>query len=285
VEPFTFETVRVDDRGAEQRRWDQTRQQFVEDLGNGVGLAMVVVPGGRFMMGSPDGEAERDADEGPQHGVTVPDFFMGKFEVTQAQWFAVMGSGDWDSSGFDSLNDKFKGDRLPIVGVSWYEARKFCQKLNQGKTGGSYRLPTEAEWEYACRAGTSTPFSFGDTITPDLVNYDGNYSYGNADTGTDRRVTTPVGSFFPNSFGLYDMHGNVYEWCEDHWHSRYHDKPDDLKRDGSLAWSSSDKNSERLLRGGFWFGFARHCRSAFRNGYSPGYRYSYVGFRVVFSAS
>ncbi len=156
---------------------------------------------------------------------------------------------------------------------------KFCARLSR-KTGHHYRLPSEAEWEYACRAGTTTPFHFGETITSDLANYDGNSTYASGPKGVYRRETTPVGSFPPNAFGLYDMHGNVYEWCADAWHDNYEGAPSD----GS-AWESGKNDSERMLRGGSWNFDAVHCRSAYRIGVSPG-DWDYLnGLRVVVSSS
>jgi formylglycine-generating enzyme required for sulfatase activity len=243
------------------------QSSFTEDLGNGVKLEMIAIPGGTFWMGSPTNEAERNNDEGPQHQVTVPSFFMGKYPLTQAQYQAIMGNNP----------SYFKGNNRPVEAVSWDDAVRFCQKLSQ-RTGKNYRLPSEAEWEYACRAGTKTPFSFGDNITTDLVNYDGTYPYKSAPKGKYREQTTDVGTFPPNAFGLYDMHGNVWEWCEDDWHENYIDAP----TDGS-AWNSQSGSNTKLLRGGSWHNFARFCRSAIRARYSRDYRYYNFGFRVVSS--
>ena len=243
------------------------QSSFTEDLGNGVQLEMIAIPGGTFWMGSPANEAERQDHESPQHQVTVPSFFMGKYPLTQAQYQAILGSNP----------SYFKGNNRPVETVSWDDAVLFCQKLSQ-RTGKSYRLPSEAEWEYACRAGTKTPFSFGDNITPDLVNYDGNYPYKSAPKGKYREQTTDVETFTPNSFGLYDMHGNVWEWCEDDWHKNYINAP----TDGS-AWNSQSDSRYKLLRGGSWGSNAGYCRAAFRYGYSRDDRGSYDGFRVVSS--
>uniref|UniRef100_A0ACD5GSU3 Formylglycine-generating enzyme family protein n=1 Tax=Desertifilum tharense IPPAS B-1220 TaxID=1781255 RepID=A0ACD5GSU3_9CYAN len=217
-------------------------------------------------MGSPETEAERDSDENPQHWVTVPAFYMGQYAVTQAQYQAVMGNNP----------SRFQGSDRPVERVSWNDAVEFCHKLSQ-RTGQRYRLPSEAEWEYACRAGTTTPFHFGETITPDLVNYDGNYSYDKAPIGKYRQETTPVGHFgVANAFGLYDMHGNVWEWCQDVWHKNYHGAPTDGR-----AWESGGDLSSRLLRGGSWGYFARSCRGASRYRGASGFRYNGIGFRVV----
>jgi formylglycine-generating enzyme required for sulfatase activity len=243
------------------------QSSFTEDLGNGVKLEMIAIPGGTFWMGSPANEAERGDNESPQHQVTVPSFFMGKYPLTQAQYQAIMGKNP----------AYFKGNNRPVENVSWDDAVRFCQKLSQ-RTGKNYRLPSEAEWEYACRAGTKTPFSFGDNITTDLVNYDGTYPYKSAPKGKYREQTTDVGTFPPNAFGLYDMHGNVWEWCEDDWHENYIDAP----TDGS-AWNSQSGSNTKLLRGGSWYYVAGDCRSANRFRDSRDYRDCYCGFRVVSS--
>ena len=243
------------------------QSSFTEDLGNGVKLEMIAIPGGTFLMGSPENEAERQDYESPKHQVTVPSFFMGKYPLTQAQYQAILGSNP----------SYFKGNNRPVETVSWDDAVLFCQKLSQRK-GKSYRLPSEAEWEYACRAGTKTPFSFGDNITPDLVNYNGNYPYKSAPKGKYREQTTDVETFTPNSFGLYDMHGNVWEWCEDDWHENYINAP----TDGS-AWNSQSDSRYKLLRGGSWYYLARDCRAANRIRNSRDFRFNFYGFRVVSS--
>lgn len=226
---------------------------------------MIKIPSDSFVMGSPATEAGRDNDEGEQRRVNVPSFFMSNFVVTQEQYQAVMGTNP----------SNFKGAKHPVEQVSWNDAMSFCQKLSQ-KTGKTYRLPSEAEWEYACRAGTTTPFYFGETITPDLVNYDGNYPYGSAPkNGLYRQQTTEVGSFPPNAFGLYDMHGNVWEWCSDRWHDNYQNAP----TDGS-SWASGT-DDRRVPRGGSWRHDAVNCRSANRNWVLADYSNYPVGFRVA----
>jgi len=244
-------------------------QYFREDLGNGVTLDMVAIPGGTFEMGSPDSEAELLDSGSPQHSVTIAPFHLGKFAVTQAQYQAIMGNNP----------AYFKGEKRPVENVSWHDAIAFCQKLSE-RTGNLYRLPSEAEWEYACRAGTTTPFYFGETITPDLVNFDGNYTYGSASKGIYREQTIDAASFPPNGFGLYDMHGNVWEWCEDHWHSNYNGAP----TNGS-AWTTGGDSNFRSLRGGSWYGSPGYCRSAYRDYNRPGVRDPYIGFRVVCRAA
>jgi eukaryotic-like serine/threonine-protein kinase len=264
LQRFDFDTVTVDVRGNITNRQRHQAQFISEKLGSGVILDMVAIPGGSFVMGSPSTEAGRENDEGPQRTVTVAPFFMGKYEVTQAQYQAVMGNNP----------SNFKGAKRPVENATWDEAVEFCRKLTQ-KTGKTYRLPSEAEWEYACRAGTTTPFYFGDTITPDLVNYNGNYPYGAAPKGLYRQQTTDVGSFPPNSFGLYDMHGNVWEWCSDKYHGNYSGAP----TDGS-SWETGTDNN-RVQRGGSWINVAVLCRGALRYSSSAGSRYSTFGFRVA----
>ena len=213
-----------------------------EPLGADLGLDMVIVPGGSFLMGSPQGKRE-----GPQHLVTVPTFLMGRYPITQAQWRFV--------AGLKQLNQTLKpdpsyhkGDDRPVEQVNWDEAMEFCARLS-AYSGRDYRLPTEAEWEYACRAGTTTAYHYGDEITPDLANY-----------GVKSNGTTPVNHFaHANGFGLSDMHGNVWEWCLDHWHENYEGAP----TDGS-AWLSEPDENLRVLRGGSWNDDPRNCRSASR---------------------
>ncbi|WP_414575636.1 SUMF1/EgtB/PvdO family nonheme iron enzyme [Anabaena sp. CCY 9402-a] len=265
LQTFQFETVTVDARGNITNRRNEQARYFAEDLGNGVSLEMVQIPGGTFTMGSPASEAERLDRESPQRQVRVPGFFMGKYEITQEQYQAIMGTNPAN----------FKGEKRPVEQVSWNDAVEFCEKLSQ-KTGKTYRLPSEAEWEYACRAGTTTPFYFGETITPDLVNYNGNVPYGSAPKGEYREQTTNVGIFPPNSFGLYDMCGNVWEWCQDVYNDSYQGAP----IDGS-AWLTGSSNNIKILRGSGWIGDARNCRSADRNGIAGETPNSNVGFRVV----
>ncbi|MFM7219962.1 MAG: SUMF1/EgtB/PvdO family nonheme iron enzyme, partial [Nodosilinea sp.] len=252
----------------------------VENLARGVTLEMVAIPGGQFQMGSPETEAERDGSEGPQHLVTVPGFWMSKYPVTQVQWKAVAA---WPKvkQDLNSEPSRFKGNNSPVEQVSWHDAVEFCARLSQ-KTGQEYRLPTEAEWEYACRAGTTTPFYFGETITSDLVNFCSSYTYGSAPTGRYREQTTNAGSFPANAFGLYDMHGNVWEWCLDQWHSNYEGAP----IDGS-AWldANANENARRVLRGGSWGSLPKNCRSAVRDDNNADGRSYYYGFRVVCLAS
>jgi len=192
---------------------------------------------------------------------------MGKYPVTQAQYQAVMGK---NPSRFTE-----DGKNRPVEKVSWHE---FCDKISE-QTGAAFRLPSEAEWEYACRAGTTTPFHFGETISTDVANYNSDYTYGNGTKGTYRGETTKVGNFPPNAFGLYDMHGNVFELCQDVWHDSYESAP----ADGS-AWIEGGNQERPVLRGGSWNDAPWDCRSAYRSFLAPVFIYSGLGFRVVCSA-
>ncbi|MBD2269158.1 SUMF1/EgtB/PvdO family nonheme iron enzyme [Anabaena sp. FACHB-1391] len=256
-----------------------SNQSFSQDLGLGVKLEMVYIPGDTFLMGAPKTEEKSLDDERPQHYVEVKPFYMGKYTITQEQWEKVVYSCPPVARELNPRPAYFQGDKLPVEQVSWHDAVEFCARLSQ-KTGQKYRLPSEAEWEYACRAGSAKPFAFGDTITTDMVNYDGNFTYGNASKGEYRGRTTPVGTFQPNAFGLCDMHGNVWEWCADTWHGNYHGAPND----GS-AWISKTNQNARLLRGGSWNSNPGLCRSASRLYNILGYYYGSIGFRVVCSGA
>jgi len=260
------------------RKERKQARYFTEKLGDGIGLDMILVPSGTFVMGSPDDEPERNESEGPQHEVSVSSFFMGRYPVTQAQWrFVAALAPEKRDLALDPSN--FKGDNRPVEQVPWYDAVEFCDRLAK-HTGRPYRLPSEAEWEYACRADTTTPFYFGKTLTTELANYDGNYTYDIGTQGEDREETTTVDQFeIANAFGLCDMHGNVWEWCQDHWHDHYKGAP----TNGS-AWLSEDENANRVLRGGAWYSLPRSCRSASRYSDSPAARHSRLGFRVVCAA-
>ena len=274
---FEFETVTVNDRGEVVATAARTASYFEELVGEGVPpLKMVGIPSGEFMMGSPEDERERYEDESPQHLVTVSPFFMGQSPVTQAQWRAVADLPQQKRELNDSPSE-FKGDECPVEQVSRYDVMEFCARLS-AHTGRTYRLPTEAEWEYACRADTTTPFYLGETITTVLANYDGSV-FLNEPEGPSRGETTPVGEFPPNTFGLYDMHGNVWEWCQDHWHNDYEQAP----TDGS-AWLTDDDEARGVQRGGSWASIPRNCRSACRRLNNPDFRNDSPGFRVVCEA-
>jgi formylglycine-generating enzyme required for sulfatase activity len=254
----------------------RTGQGFIEPLltvTKGLPLHMVQLPGGTFLMGSPTDEPDRDEDEGPLHEVTVPTFFMGRYTITQAQYEAVMGTNP--ATEYDA--DRFVAPNKPVVGVSWHDAVAFCTALAQ-RTGRPYRLPSEAEWEYACRAGTTTPFYFGRTLTTEVANYNGNETYDDGPQGEFRNALTPVDHFgIANRFGLSDMHGNVHEWCQDTWHKNYDSAP----TDGS-PWLGNAYTY--VLRGGAWFNYPWLCRSAHRYDLNADNRDMYDGFRVCCSA-
>jgi formylglycine-generating enzyme required for sulfatase activity len=330
LQPVRFETARLQNMPLERfptstcllrqegGRWSTERRPlqvegYREDLGGRLALTLVEIPAGSFLMGSPPEEPERSDDEGPQHEVKLASFFMSHTPITQAQWREVAGwqplpAERWgqdlnpDPSHFQNREGQVEGevrlfegeantDNRPVERVSWLDAIEFCNRLSQ-RTGRTYTLPSESQWEYACRAGSITPFHFGATITPELANYDGNFTYADGLKGVYREQTTPVGMLPANAWGLHDMHGNVYEWCLDHWHHGYEGTP----ADGS-AWLSgtdqqqqstpkavevgTDDSESRLLRGGSCGSYPGYCRSASRFHLQPVNAYDYVGFRVV----
>nr|WP_290223385.1 formylglycine-generating enzyme family protein [Trichocoleus desertorum] len=250
------------------RRRQEQAWRWLEELTDDLWLEMVAIPAGKFMMGSPKHEPERSPAENPQHQVTIKSFLMARYQVTQTQWRCVAESLPAINRELDPNPSHSKGEKHPVEQVSWYDAVEFCDRLSS-HTGRTYRLPSEAEWEYACRAGTTTPFYFGETLLPDLANYDRLKA---------RATTKPVDSFVHvgNAFGLAQMHGNVWEWCADHWHDTYAGAP----TDGS-AWLSEDQNLGRVRRGGSWFNDPEDCRSAHRTHFPPDYGYFSLGFRVA----
>ncbi|PZV16103.1 MAG: hypothetical protein DCF21_10995 [Leptolyngbya sp.] len=282
LQTFSFPVVTLNAEGKEISRVQKQNKHFAEDLGQGISLAMVAIPGGSFLMGSPEGEGV--VREKPQHRVTLRSSYMGQFPITQAEWSAVAAMPKVQQE-LNPDPSRFKGAMRPVEEVSWDDAVEFCQRLSR-HTKRQYRLPSEAEWEYACRAGTTTPFHFGSTITTDLANYRGTDwdilgntypgNYGQGPKGSFREQTTEVGSFPPNAFGLYDMHGNVWEWCQDVWHENYEGAP----TDGS-AWLEGGNQTRRPLRGGSWDFYPAFCRSAYRLRFASGYSLNDVGFRVV----
>lgn len=239
-------------------------------LGNGLSMKFMGIPSGSFMMGSPSNETERGSDEGPQRRVTISNgFWLSKYEVTQEEYEAVMGTNP----------SNFKGcPKCPVEQVSWEDAKAYITKLNAKNDGFIYSLPSEAEWEYAAGAGTTGAFGIGEgnSLSSNQANFDGNYPYGGAAKGKYLEKTTPVGSYQPNAFGLYDMHGNVWEWCED----IYSDSYANLSVDGSSNVSVGD-STKRVLRGGSWYNYGLSLRSAFRYWDSPANRGDDVGFRVA----
>jgi len=234
-----------------------------------VPLEMIWIPGGTYLMGRYPGEQDSSTQEDPQHSVTVPGFWMAKYELTKRQWQAVMGTTPWSGQDF-VLNDPDS----PAVFVSWDDAKTFITALTS-YTGKTFRLPSESEWEYACRAGTTTRFYWGDDPSYTAI---GDYAWWNLNTyNVGEGYAHVVGQKPPNAFGLYDMSGNVWEWCEDDWHDAYTGAP----VDGS-PWVDSPRGSTRLLRGGGWSSDGIGCRSADRRTFSPSVTiYSYnKGFRL-----
>jgi formylglycine-generating enzyme required for sulfatase activity len=275
-------------------RWRSRHWAHREPLAEGVALTMLRIPAGSFDMGAPETEAESSDRERPVHRVTLGEFLLGQTPITQAQWRAVAAwqrlehedEKVWpeslDPDPVAKLKDpeRFQGEQRPVVNVSWRVAMAFCQRLRL-RTGKNYTLPSEAQWEYACRAGTTTPFHCGATLSTKLFNYDGRQVYGDGQKGVYRQQTTDVFSFPANPWGLYDMHGNVWEWCSDQWHNNYEGAPEDGR-----AWIDDEVNKKknnmniRLLRGGSWNYFPGLCRSAFRDYDHPVNRYFGIGLRV-----
>ncbi|MCW6037129.1 SUMF1/EgtB/PvdO family nonheme iron enzyme [Spirulina subsalsa FACHB-351] len=301
LQVFSFETVRVNSQGQIVQKIPGQARFYPQDLGQGVRLEMVQLPGGRFLMGTEESEIERlckkyEKDwfkrESPQHPVEISPFLMGKTPVTQDQWRVVVTQVGKIVRDLNPDPSHFKGGNRPVEKVSWYDAVEWCARLSK-LTGKEYRLPSEAEWEYACRGGTTSPFAFGETITPDLVNYDGNYTFGNAPKGQYREETTPVASFPPNGFGLYDGHGNVWEWCFDPFHDSYQGAPGDGKvwdekvndnryQKPSINLKILLEESDRtfVLRGGSWDLNPLGCSSAFRSRLLRDSSNDGLGFRV-----
>ncbi len=252
----------------------QAGRPWQQPLGGAVALEMVPIPAGEFRMGSPEDEEGRADDEGPQHRVRLAPFSLARTPITQAQWRQVArwqpapGEPPWERE-LDPEPSLFKSDlpeaeRRPVECVSWFDAQEFCRRLSQ-RTGRTYTLPSEAQWEYACRAGTTTPYAFGTTLSQRQAN-------------VSTSATTAVARYPANAWGLHDLHGNVWEWCNDHWHPNYRGAPDDGR---SWIDPSADMFRPRLLRGGSWFGNPGSCRSASRFHSRPGFAVDTVGLRVV----
>ncbi len=273
-----FTSLKLNDRGDIIDTPTARAQVFQAELGNGILLTMVEIPAGEFMMGASPNEVGSTAREQPQHRVNVPRFYLGQTQVTQAQWAALSPRTPVGARG---------NDRLPVYSINWLDAIAFCARLSQ-KTGHRYRLPTEAEWEYACRADTTTTFACGDTIIPSVANYNGEHPYGRAPQGEFRQQVTPVAKFPPNLYGLYDMHGNVWEWCLDEWFENYHGAPSDGSARGNFDRRDGDNadlaDRLRVVRGGSWFSHGTTCRAASRTGLFGLFRHDNYGLRVVCEA-
>ena len=253
-----------------------------KEITNSIGMKLVLIPAGKFLMGSPKDEKDRRDDE-EQHEVSITKpFYLGVYVVTQAEYEKVMGNNpsyfSTKGAGKDKVKDMDTG-QFPVETVSWDDAVAFCKKLSElpeeKKAGRVYRLPTEAEWEYACRAGTKTPFHYGDSLSSKQANFDGNFPYGGGDKGPCLVRTAKVGTYAPNAFGLYDMHGNVWEWCQDWYDADYYKNSPKEDPPGPAQASG------RVVRGGSWGISGRRCRSAFRGGDGPGIRFDDLGFRVA----
>jgi formylglycine-generating enzyme required for sulfatase activity len=304
---FHYEVVKLDRNGNITSRDSASNQGYIEKFVVGTSVfqcEMANIPEGSFLMGSPETEEDRNSNESPQHSVNVPEFFISRTQVTQAQWRAVANLPKINRD-LDPNPSNFKGDNRPVEKVDWYDCIEFCARLSQ-KTGKNYRLPSEAEWEYACRAGTTTPFHFGETISPEVAKYS---------SGS----TIPVGSLkAANAWGLYDMYGNVWEWCLDDWHDSYNGAPNDgcpwINNDNDYhhsvynqyqkaLWQNSETYNDnhykspwqnwlkkilehqnnKLLRGGLWNYYPRYGRSAFRFFNCSGFRNHNLGFRIAVS--
>jgi formylglycine-generating enzyme required for sulfatase activity len=257
-QPYEFESNIFD--GENIHQISHQGRCFTENLGKDIVLEMVYIPSGSFLMGDLPEEYYKCCM--PQHSVTVLAFSIGKFAITQAEWLAVMDHNPSANLG---------SDRLPVDNVSWDDTTEFCQRLSRS-TGRKYRLPSEAEWEYTCRAGTTTAYSWGNEIDRRFANYfdfDSQAEWG----------TKPVGSYDPNVFGLYDMHGNVFEFCQDRWHCNYENAP----TDGS-AWIEAEQLDQIVIRGGSFDYYEDNCRSSYRTDTCRDYRYQGTGFRVACDA-
>ena len=255
--PIPFEFVTLTANGEVHSRSAGQAMLYYEDLGGGIGFEMVAVPGGMVKMGSLAGQGF--PDEIPQHLVSLPGFYLGRFLVTQAVWQAVMNRPP---------STRFHGANLPLENITWREATAFCQRLAK-KTGRAYHLPSETQWECACRAGTTTPFSTGETITTEAANYVGEHTYRGEPRGIYRHGVTPAGTFLPNPWGLYDLHGNLWEYCAGRWHPDYNGAP------------FSGEPGCRVARGGSWHEPPTNCRCATRLRVLESERDDFYGFRVA----
>ena len=262
IQQAVVKATKQAEKAAEQKR-DVDAEKSTVQKNNVIEPEMIAIKGGCFLMGSPDTEKERGDNE-KQHQVCVEDFKIGKYEVTQAQWQAVMGKNP----------SKFKGDDLPVESVSYNDVQDFINKLN-GQTGQRYRLPTEAEWEYAARAGTRTAFYTGDCINTNQANYYGNYDYNNcgAKIGVYKKTMVAVASYPANPWGLYNMAGNVLEWTCSVYDKDYGDSEKQCS-------SNNNANIRHVIRGGSWINIPNDLRSAFRNHNTPNYSIGILGFRL-----
>ncbi len=258
-------------------------EEAAKEITNSIGMRLVLIPAGKFVMGSPATEAEREAGE-DQHEVAITrPFYLSVHAVTQGQFEKVMGK---NPSFFHPKNGGSPDH--PAEQVRWHEAREFCTRLSalpeEKKAGRTYRLPSEAEWEYACRAGTTTPFNVGDALSSTQANFNGNFPYGGAEKGPSLRQTEKVGSYPPNAWGLYDMHGNVLQWCNDWYDPDYYKKSPKENPKGpekGVVATGFGGNFFVVVRGGCWLDEGRACRSARRFRLQQTEPYRWTGFRVA----
>ncbi len=279
LQTFDFEVIKVNNKGEIIEQKNTENKYFTVELAKNIYLEMVVIPGGDFLMGTPKKEASDRRQETPRHQVKLSSFCMSKYPITQTQWEIIMANNP----------SEFKGKNKPVDTVSFYDSLDFCRKLSEA-VGIDFNLPSEAQWEYACRsiinpsqyrqldgAESYPPFHFGDTITQTLANYNSTRTYQQENIGIYREETTEVGLFTPNNFGLYDLHGNVWEWCADDWHETYQNAP----KDGSIWMDGYNQYSP--MRGGSWAAFPFYCRCGNRNKVQRNNRSQYNGFRVVYN--
>ncbi|MGK7943179.1 MAG: formylglycine-generating enzyme family protein [Microcystaceae cyanobacterium] len=281
-----FEVVFLNPEGEIIKRQSHCAVYYQEKLTETVSLDMVKIPSGHFLMGSPSTEEGCLRSQTPQHEVTIDEFWMSTTPITQEHWRSVAKLPEINHY-LPRKPAYFAGGKRPVEQVSWYEAKEFCDRLSQF-SGKKYDLPSESQWEYACRANTTTPFHFGQTITTELANYSGvdweylgkicsKGSYGKGKQGKDRKQTNFVNRFkVGNLFGLADMHGNVREWCADSWHPNYNNAPTDAR-----PWLVSGDLQKRVLRGGSWNSSPHKCRSAYRAKFEAEGSLYDIGFRVV----
>lgn len=274
LSPFEFDVTTIDKTGVVKQQQTHRAKFFPEPISSAAPLEMVAISSGQFWMGASRSEVAAQGHEFPRHRVKLPSFFMSKHPITQAQWAAVA-TLPKVKRDLDPEPAHFRGQQRPVESVSWLEAIEFCDRITQ-YTGRPYQLPSEAQWEYACRAGTQTPFHTGDTITSQLADYIGTTTYQAEAAGVYRQSTLSVGQLSSNAFGLQEMHGNVWEWCADNWHRNYHGAP----RDGK-AWLEGRRSQMRTIRGGGWLNSPAKIRSASRSGYSEAGLNRTIGFRVT----
>jgi len=273
TETFSFETVFINDKGLIEKKKPCAAIYFRQYLNETIYIDMINIPGGFFLMGSPKEEKDSLNIERPQHSVCIPSFWMSKYPITQEQWTVIMKSNP----------SRFKGSRKPVDKVTWHQSQTYCKILSQ-RFQKKFRLPSEGEWEYACRAGTNSEFYCGQTIISSIANYDSRYSYKQEMITDFINETTEVGLFPPNGFGLYDMCGNVWEWCQDSWHDNYENAPTNEK-----PWINSTlfsaKEKKRVRRGGSWRNKASYCRSSSRSCFDADSADITLGFRIVMENS